>query len=124
MVESVATTPMCVVLAPISAASGAGSCFGTDRVLEIVFRAAAVSFRDHQCVFEHDVVEAGALHRLGHIDEELAVPGSPSRRGKRVKPLVGSKVREPGEMKFAVGHYGLRQKGALEGSGEETHGHW
>ena len=29
MVDMVATTPMFLVFAPISAASGAGSCFGT-----------------------------------------------------------------------------------------------
>ena len=74
-VDMVATTPSLEVAEPIMAASGMGSCFGTcSAYFSVALGVTSVGLGDHQGVFENDVIETGALHRLRHFDEELAVP--------------------------------------------------
>ena len=72
-------------------------------VFQIGLGAAAVGVGDHQRVFEHDVVEAGALHRLRHVDVEFAVPGI-AVSGERLVPIVDRGGHEPAEVEFLWCH--------------------
>ena len=56
------------------------------RVLQRGLGAVAIGLGHHQRVLDHDVVEAGALQRLRHVDVEPAVPGRSAGR-QRAGPI-------------------------------------